>query len=146
VTEDFIIDVYYCYRRFVSRSLHRIHIGKSDPFSLISRLPKKKEKERIQSSLIARTNHKKKKKMGKWRDEPMNTGGAAAAPYQRAANDECRICGGEKKRVARALFDFFFPAKIFFLSLFLALTIFFLLLSLALCCVRSQALVTGKRS
>ena len=114
MTEDFIIDVYYCYRRFVSRSLHRIHIGKSDPFSLISRLPKKKEKERSQSSLIEQTNHKKKKKMGKWRDEPMNTGGAAAAPYQRAANDECRICGGEKKRVARALFDFFFSRENFF--------------------------------
>ena len=34
-------------------------------------------------------------KMGKWRDEPMGAlGGAAAAPYSRAANDECRICGG----------------------------------------------------
>jgi len=32
--------------------------------------------------------------MGKWRDEPMGAGGAAAAPYSRAANDECRICGG----------------------------------------------------
>ena len=34
--------------------------------------------------------------MGKWRDEPMGgaLGGAAAAPYSRAANDECRICGG----------------------------------------------------
>ena len=24
----------------------------------------------------------------------MGAGGAAAAPYSRAANDECRICGG----------------------------------------------------
>ena len=35
--------------------------------------------------------------MGKWRDEPMHTGGtmnAGQAPYQKAANDECRICGG----------------------------------------------------
>jgi ribosomal protein S14 len=44
--------------------------------------------------------------MGKWRDEPMHTGGvmnAGQAPYQKAANDECRICGG-----TRAILSFFF--------------------------------------
>jgi len=88
--------------------------------------------------------------MGKWRDEPMNTGGAAAAPYQRAANDECRICGGEKRvsflfAPIDSRFDFFFPAKIFFLSESLSLGADHFL-SLSLCRVRSQALVTGKRS
>ena len=41
--------------------------------------------------------------MGKWRDEPMGgaLGGAAAAPYSRAANDECRICGGRSCRLLR---------------------------------------------
>jgi hypothetical protein len=52
---------------------------------VISRLPKEGK---------SLHKEKEKRKMGKWRDEPMNTGGAAAAPYQRAANDECRICGG----------------------------------------------------
>ena len=96
------------------RLIHR----KIDPFSLISRLQKRREKNEFTRHKSHETNEEKKKKMGKWRDEPMNTGGAAAAPYQRAANDECRICGGEKKRVSPFLFlralDLFFPAKIFF--------------------------------
>jgi hypothetical protein len=44
--------------------------------------------------------------MGKWRDEPMHTGGvmnAGQAPYQKAANDECRICGG-----THTILSFFF--------------------------------------
>jgi len=50
--------------------------------------------------------------MGKWRDEPMHTGGtmnAGQAPYQKAANDECRICGGT--RAILSFFFFFFPTN-----------------------------------
>jgi hypothetical protein len=47
--------------------------------------------------------------MGKWRDEPMHTGGtmnAGQAPYQKAANDECRICGGTHTILFSLLFFF----------------------------------------
>jgi len=79
---------------------------------VISRLPKEGK---------SLHKEKEKRKMGKWRDEPMNTGGAAAAPYQRAANDECRICGGEKRvsflfaPIDSRVLTFYFPRK-FFLS------------------------------
>jgi hypothetical protein len=45
--------------------------------------------------------------MGKWRDEPMHTGGmmnAGQAPYQKAANDECRICGGTQIQFSSSFF------------------------------------------
>ena len=85
--------------------------------------------------------------MGKWRDEPMNTGGAAAAPYQRAANDECRICGGEKRVFSlfahRAFWLFFSRENFFSLNLSLGAD-HFLSLSLFVAFVRRHwSLVRG---
>ena len=59
----------------------------------------------------------------------MGAGGAAAAPYSRAANDECRICGG-RFLVSNSLYD-------------LTRHIF---LSFSLCDKTQQASVTGKKT
>ena len=80
--------------------------------------------------------------MGKWRDEPMHTGGmmnAGQAPYQKAANDECRICGGKRMRFSHSFFSSFTNgSKIHFQSL--TFNVILIITHI------SQALVTGKRS
>ena len=58
----------------------------------------------------------------------MGAGGAAAAPYSRAANDECRICGG-RFLVSNSLYDL---TRHIFLSFSL--------------CDAQQASVTGKKT
>ena len=83
--------------------------------------------------------------MGKWRDEPMHTGGAmnaGQAPYQKAANDECRICGGKRVRFSHSSFSSFTNgSKIHFQSLTFNVILLILIITHI-----SQALVTGKRS
>jgi len=74
----------------------------------------------------------------------MHTGGvmnAGQAPYQKAANDECRICGG-----TRAILSFFFFSSFTNGSKIHALADFNVLLLILIITRTSQALVTGKRS
>ena len=75
----------------------------------------------------------------------MHTGGvmnAGQAPYQKAANDECRICGG-----TRAILSFFFFSSFTNGSKIHLHSLTFNVLLLILIITRtSQALVTGKRS
>ena len=81
--------------------------------------------------------------MGKWRDEPMHTGGmmnAGQAPYQKAANDECRICGG-----THTILILFFLLSRMDRKFIQSLT-FNVLLIILIITHTSQALVTGKRS
>ena len=81
--------------------------------------------------------------MGKWRDEPMHTGGmmnAGQAPYQKAANDECRICGG-----THTILILFFLLSRMDRKFIQSLT-FNVLLLIIIITRTSQALVTGKRS
>ena len=81
--------------------------------------------------------------MGKWRDEPMHTGGmmnAGQAPYQKAANDECRICGG-----THTILILFFLLSRMDRKFIQSLTFNVLLIILIITHI-SQALVTGKRS
>ena len=78
--------------------------------------------------------------MGKWRDEPMHTGGmmnAGQAPYQKAANDECRICGG-----THTILILFFLLSRMDRKFIQSLTFNVILIITHI----SQALVTGKRS
>ena len=77
----------------------------------------------------------------------MHTGGtmnAGQAPYQKAANDECRICGGTHTILFISSFfsSFTNGSKIHLHSL----TFNVLLLILTIITRTSQALVTGKRS
>ena len=81
--------------------------------------------------------------MGKWRDEPMHTGGmmnAGQAPYQKAANDECRICGG-----THTILILFFLLSRMDRKFIQSLTFNVILIILIITHI-SQALVTGKRS
>ena len=75
----------------------------------------------------------------------MHTGGtmnAGQAPYQKAANDECRICGG-----THTILSFFFFSSFTNGSKIHLHSLTFNVLLLILIITRtSQALVTGKRS
>ena len=75
----------------------------------------------------------------------MHTGGAmnaGQAPYQKAANDECRICGG-----THTILSFFFFFVHEWIENSSSLADFQRVLLLILIITRtSQALVTGKRS
>ena len=75
----------------------------------------------------------------------MHTGGvmnAGQAPYQKAANDECRICGGTRMQFSRSFFSLLSRMDRKFMH---SLT-FNVLLLILIITRTSQALVTGKRS
>ena len=76
----------------------------------------------------------------------MHTGGtmnAGQAPYQKAANDECRICGGTRAILTYFFFSSFTNGSKIHLHSLTFNAFFFLLLIITR---TSQALVTGKRS
>ena len=75
----------------------------------------------------------------------MHTGGmmnAGQAPYQKAANDECRICGGTRICDSLSFFFFFFVHEWIEIADFQRYSSY----SYYYYAHISQALVTGKRS